>query len=368
MSDIPLGRMALEKGWLTPAQLLEALGEQAEATLADGQAEQIGAILVRKGMIKQGQLNELLEAQKGVVPAPRPVAKIKSQQLIKPRVFGRYLLIEELSRGSSGVVYRALDGKHGRKVAVKIFFRPGRREEVNRDLARFERETTLARKLPGHPHILKLLKAGVIGKDRFIAMEFIEGRTMAVWLKEKGVRLREMVGVLRDIARAVHHSHVHGIVHRDLKPENVLVNTEGHALLADFGLAKPINHTDSTVVTLSGMLLGTPAYMSPEQARGLRNVDARTDVYSLGVMLHEILTGCVPFGQKATLMVLLQLVEGKMPTPTEVTRKNGLPDPDAALESICLEALARFPEKRTATAEKLAEQLTRWLESEGKDR
>jgi hypothetical protein len=257
-----------------------------------------------------------------------------------------------------GVVYEAVDEELRRRVALKTMLAPPGAAAAE-DEERFLREARLAARLPKHPGVVGVHEAGSAAGRRYIAMEFVDGRPFSKWRREPGRRLEEQVAVLRDTALAVHHAHAHGVLHRDLKPENVLVDAGGSPHVTDFGLAKSMGQDVSTSLTASGMVMGTPTHMSPEQARGLKSVDGRSDVYSLGVMLYEVLAGRVPFQGETAIEVLMKAVKNA-PVPPSTISKSA----DRTLEAVALKCLAKRPQDRYASAEALARDLGRWLDGE----
>ncbi|HYE99383.1 MAG TPA: protein kinase [Planctomycetota bacterium] len=278
-----------------------------------------------------------------------------------PASFGKYMLLRELGRGGMGIVYEAVDSTLNRKVALKTMVpNPLQDPELARqERERFLREGQLAARLPKHPHLVGLYEAGVVEGRRYLAMELVDGRPLAEWAAA-GASLRDRVAVLRDAARAVHHAHEQGVIHRDLKPANILVDGRSRAHVTDFGLAKMVGQDTQISITSPGFIVGTPAYISPEQAQGLKSTDRRTDIYALGVMLYEAITGRPPFMGETAIEILMKAVKNPVPTPSTVLRNAGPVDP--ALERICLKALAKKPEERYATAEAFADDLTRWLD------
>jgi hypothetical protein len=194
-------------------------------------------------------------------------------------------------------------------------------------------------------------------------MEFISGVPMLEWWKDKSIRLRQQVAVLRDAALGVHHAHEHGVIHRDLKPENILVDAAGQPHITDFGLAKDMHQSPKDALTGKGMVVGSPHYMSPEQVRGIR-VDRRTDVYSLGVILYEMFTGRRPFEGGTPEEVMLKALKNTAPSPSSVMQSQVNPVLHRSLENVCLKAIARGRDERYATAKAFAEDLTRWLGGE----
>ena len=288
-------------------------------------------------------------------PPPAPQAPI--------RRFGKYAILREVGRGSMGVVYEALDTQLDRKVALKLMRTEDLADpqEVGIEEGRFIREAQMIAKVPKHPGIVNVYEAGVLEGRRYIAMEFIQGLPLPVWRKRGSVALRQQVRVLRDVALAVHHAHQHGVIHRDLKPLNILVDAENHACVTDFGLAKRTGPGLASTYTSLGEVKGTPAYMSPEQARGDRKVDARTDIYSLGAILYEILTGQPPFLGETPMAVLLKVVDEPVEPPSRRARALVAVPGGRFLEEICLKALSKNPQDRPSSAKAFADDLTTWL-------
>ncbi|MEK7466541.1 MAG: serine/threonine-protein kinase [Planctomycetota bacterium] len=275
-----------------------------------------------------------------------------------PRQVGRYRLLSQLGQGGMGVVFEAEDPDLGRHVALK-FMNAG--QFLEEHVSRFLRESRLAARLR-HPHIITVHEVGTAelygNQVPYLCMELVRGRTLQDDLASGGFDLNIVVSMLERIARAVHYAHEEGVLHRDLKPSNILIDAAGTPYLTDFGLARPMDN--ATQLTLSGVMIGTPDYMSPEQATGrTRDLGPWTDVWSLGVILYEAATGTLPF-RKDNVLGTLAAVQEDDPTP--LTQVNPSVHPD--LEIIVRKALQKSHARRYATARDLANDLKRWLGGE----
>jgi serine/threonine-protein kinase len=211
--------------------------------------------------------------------------------------------------------------------------------------------------------VVGVYEAGILDGNRYIAMELITGVPMLEWWRDKSIRLRQQVAVLRDAVLGVHHAHEHGVIHRDLKPENILIDAALQPHITDFGLAKEMLQSPKDALTGKGMVVGSPHYMSPEQVRGIR-VDRRADVYSLGVILYELFTGRRPFEGGTPEEVMLKALKSQAPSPSSVMRSQMNPVLHRSLENVILKAIAHDRNERYPTAKALAEDLTRWLGGE----
>jgi serine/threonine-protein kinase len=282
---------------------------------------------------------------------------------------GKYLLVRHAGKGGMGVVYEALDLQLNRRVALKLMLAAPAPEgqPPSQEEERFVREAQLAAKLR-HPNIVTVYEAGVLEGRPYIAMQFVSGRPLSDLLGKGGLPLRQLVKILRDVALALHHAHQEGVLHRDLKPANILVDAHQTPYVTDFGLAKetrrPGAPTPGPAITLSDRVVGTPQYMSPEQALGEKQVDRRADVYSLGAILYEFLAGRPPFRGDSPIEILTKVVTEEVVPPSNLARARGVALPDRTLESICLKALAKKPAERYPTAKALADDLSRWLKGE----
>jgi serine/threonine-protein kinase len=278
-----------------------------------------------------------------------------------PRRFADFELLEELGRGGMGVVYKARQRALQRTVALKMILRGELASPA--DLARFQIEAQAAAKLD-HPNIVPVYGAGECDGQAYFSMRYVEGQTLAALLASGPLKPREAARILATVARAVHYAHEHGILHRDLKPSNVLLERRAGSEnppvphVTDFGLAKLV--ADGPGLTQTGAIVGTPAYVAPEQATGSRGKPSpASDVYSLGVILYEMLTGRPPF-QAATPVDTLLLVLDQDPVRPRLL--NPKVDPD--LELICLKCLQKEPALRYASAADLAADLEAFLSGE----
>lgn len=268
------------------------------------------------------------------------------------RRFGDYELIREIARGGMGVVYRARQPKLNRDVALKMILSgelasPG-------EIERFYREAEAAANLE-HPGIIPIFEIGEIEGQHFFSMALVEGHSLAERLKEGPIAPREAVEITKKVSEAIAYAHRRNVIHRDLKPANVLIDYEGQPKVTDFGLAKQTEA--SAGLTATGQIIGTPSFMPPEQASGrVQEVDARSDVYSLGALLYALLTGRAPFQAASVMDTLKQVIEQE---PVPPRRLNSVIHSD--LEIICLKCLSKSQESRYQSADALVDELDRFL-------
>jgi eukaryotic-like serine/threonine-protein kinase len=363
------------------AQLLAALTDEAR----QGQAPDLDAAAAQHPDLA-AELRELWAAAlfaeeftKSTVALPQPAtAKPGPSAVDLRRSFGDYELLEEIGRGGMGIVYKAKQKSLQRLVALKMILRGDLATMA--DQARFQAEPRAAAHLQ-HPNIVAVYEAGECDGQAYFSMQYVEGQTLAALMLGGPLRPHDAARYLAAVSRAVHYAHEHGILHRDLKPSNVLLDRNGQPHVTDFGLAKRVTPTRSAelgarnettarsefrvprselALTLSGAIIGTPAYMAPEQVSNSRGKPSpASDVYSLGVILYEMLTGRPPF-QGATPVDTLLLVLDQDPVRPRLL--NPKVDPD--LELICLKCLQKEPDLRYRSAADLAADLEAFLHSE----
>jgi hypothetical protein len=281
----------------------------------------------------------------GILPGVTPL----------PATFGDYELLEEIGRGGMGVVYRAVQKSLGRTVAIKMLLRRDLASPA--DLLRFRSEAEAAARLD-HPGIVSIFEVGEFDGHPFYSMQLVEGTTLAKRLLQGPLPAREAAALLAKVADAVQVAHTRGVLHRDLKPSNILIDAGGEPHVSDFGLAKRLEAEES--VTHTGAILGTPCYMSPEQAAGSRgDVGPTSDVWSLGAILYQMLTGRPPFQASSPMDTLLAVLESDPPVPRSIDRQV-----DRDLEMIALKSLQKPQELRYGSAAELAADLRAFLSGE----
>ncbi|MEC8507688.1 MAG: serine/threonine-protein kinase [Planctomycetota bacterium] len=272
-----------------------------------------------------------------------------------PTTFGDFELVEEIGRGGMGVVYRARQQSLGREVALKLILLDHLASETDR--ARFYAEARAAAKLE-HPHIVPVYDLGDVQGRPYISMKLIEGSTLSSQLQNGHMDGKSAAKLLIPLCQAVQYAHENSVLHRDVKPSNIMINHEGQAFLTDFGLAKDLRETPT--LTRTGAVVGTPAYMPPEQASGQKpTLDPTSDVYSLGAVLYHMITGQPPFVGRTGLETVLMVMEQDPPSPRSLTR--GL---DRDLEMIILRCLQKPPDLRYASASALEQDLNAYLNNE----
>jgi serine/threonine protein kinase/Flp pilus assembly protein TadD len=271
------------------------------------------------------------------------------QSRLQPSLADRYAIEREVGRGGMATVFLAHDLRHHRSVALKVLHPE---LAVSLGSERFLREIQIAARLQ-HPHIVPLYDSGQAGELLYYVMPFIEGESLRARLEREGrLGLEEGVRIGRAIASALDYAHRQKVVHRDIKPENVMLH-EGEPLVTDFGIAKAVTEAVSGSLTQTGTAVGTPTYMSPEQAAGDADLDARSDIYSLGAMLYEMIGGSAPFTGPT-----VQAIIAKLFTDPVASLREHRPETPEWLESAIIKALAKAPDARFATAAQFAQALT----------
>ncbi|HEX2659332.1 MAG TPA: serine/threonine-protein kinase, partial [Polyangia bacterium] len=267
----------------------------------------------------------------------------------------RYRLIEEVGQGGMAVVYRAKDDSLKREVAIKVLHRHLASEPESK--ARLEREAQAVAKLR-HDNILEIFDySGADAQSAYLVTEFIDGQTLKQFLTKHMIKHPEVAMLIAvELCGALVHAHGMGIIHRDIKPENVMIRKDGVLKLMDFGIAQVL---DLERMTVTGQLLGSPAYMAPELIEG-KALDVRTDVFSVGILLYQMATGTLPFSGKNPHEVLRKITEGRFPDPRSVNRLAG-----AGIARIMSRALAHDPDARYATMQALLVDLREQLDDAG---
>ena len=352
-----LERLVNAKDDQTSAERLEE-AVRAHPELADEIRELYG---VAQFATDIGMLNQLNETQ---VPSQTGVPRDDSWSAVGSQL-GDYELLEEIGRGGMGVVYRAHQKSLDRIVALKMI--PNAAFAASTDIARLRGEAIAAARL-NHPNIVPVHEVGEHDEQPWFSMQFIEGQTLSERLADGPIDAEEAVRLLIPIVEAIGAAHKAGVLHRDLKPSNIMLADDGTAFVTDFGLAKRVPVTDESLtgagsdsgLTQTGAILGTPSWMSPEQAAGQTDsVSGASDIYSLGTILYAMLTGRPPFQSASPLDTLLMVMEQDPPAIRVLN-----PAIDADLEMIVLKCLQKPRDLRYSTPEELAADLSAWLHRE----
>ena len=260
-------------------------------------------------------------------------------------VLGQYEVLEKIGVGGMATVYKAHQRKLDRAVAIKIMHQTIAQDE--NFLARFEREARIIAKLD-HPYIVPIYDYDSYEGQPYLVMKYIDGRTLKAILREGPVPPREVLRIMERVGSALEYAHQKGILHRDIKPSNIMVDERDDVYLMDFGLARATQSGESTMS--ADVMLGTPHYISPEQAQGNKDLDNRTDVYSLGVVLYELVTGRVPFMGDTSYAIIHSQITEKPPSPREIN-----PNIPPTVEAVLLKALAKNRDDRYPSATALVD-------------
>ncbi|MCW8132235.1 MAG: serine/threonine protein kinase, partial [Planctomycetota bacterium] len=333
-----LGEVAVEHGFMSQAQLDEAL--QVQAKLQElGVPEDLPAILRKRGFLTEDQVSACKKA------------------LNPKRVLAGFEIIEAVGKGAMGAVYKARQISMDRIVALKILPQDLAKDPTFKE--RFIREARASGKLD-HLNIVHGIDVGEERGITYFAMEFVDGTTIKRRLKKEGaLPWEEAVRVVLQIADALAYAWKHGIIHRDIKPDNIMMGKDGVAKLCDLGLAKELHSAEESGLTQSGQAVGTPHYISPEQAKGRKDIDTRADIYSLGATMYHMLAGRVPFEESNSTAVMVMHVTDEAPSPRDIKV-----DVPADLELIVAKAMAKEPKDRYSDPAHLAEDLTLVLSGE----
>jgi serine/threonine-protein kinase len=330
-----LARIALDLKLVSPEELGEALRLQEEA-LQQGRELLLGAILVERGWLSHEGLDRILKEQRSRLDANPGLS--------------RYELRQRVGEGATAVVYHAWDRELDRPVAVKLL-----RDEVSLDplgRKRFLQEVQAAMRLY-HPNLVSVFGAGDAAGRPFLVMELVKGRALSEILKKRRPDEREVAGWVEQAARGAGAAHARGIVHRDLKPANLLITLSGEVKVTDFGLAREADLGKG--ITAAGSALGTPMYMAPEQVSAKPSTP-RTDVYALGIILYEALTGASPHAGRSVMEIYKKTM---LEEPLPPSRKN--PKVSPALDAIVMKALQKSPELRPPDGSAVADELKGFL-------
>ena len=355
-------QLAAELRELWPALLLaEGLGSQAArlargeiAMPGEGRREASPRAAQSPGSGDDATLDLPLRSANDV-PAQNLPGSSSSLSGALPREFGDYQLLNELGRGGMGIVYQARQHSLRRNVAIKMLLR--REFASPEDLARFQAESTSAARLD-HPHIVPVYEVGECQGQPYFSMKYVEGTTLADRLAAGPLSSREAAQLMAPICRAIHYAHQRGVLHRDLKPSNILLDRDGRPHVTDFGLAKRLT-TDDTL-TGTGMIVGTPSYMAPEQAAGNRGqIGPASDIYGLGTILYQAITGRPPFQAASPVDTVLMVLEQDPLPPRLLNAKV-----DRDLELVVLRCLQKPIDLRYASAAALADDLEAYLGGE----
>jgi eukaryotic-like serine/threonine-protein kinase len=337
------GELAVELGLISPEQLNAALEKQTTLRASSAKSR-LGETLIIMNLLTVEQVKKVLSEQ-------RKRRQADADKILPMEHFGEYRLLSKLGEGGMGVVYKAHDPLADRFIALKVL---RKNFGANREfLDRFDREARLAGSL-SHRHIVTCYTAGVKNGVQYMALEFVEGTTLKSEITRWGGRVpeHEALRVAHDIAVGLAHAHEKGVVHRDIKPDNILVAHDGTVKISDFGTAKSV--LDNESLTQTGMIIGTPYYISPEQVRALKDVDHRADLYALGGTLYHMLTGHVPFYAPTVLEIMRAHLNAELENPADLN-----PQLSGDAVQIVTKLMAKEPTERYQAAQELVEDLDR---------
>jgi serine/threonine-protein kinase len=349
------GDIAVARNLLTWAQVRDALKRQAEYK-QKGIPLRIGECCVELSLLTQAQVNDVLSIQRDKRKAAAPVnerrpveAEFNIEDIEDGETYklGRYTLDKRLG-GAMGIVFRGTDDQTGSIVALKVL--PRNLAHDPNFVERFKREVKATCVL-SHPNIVHIYDTGIEQGVFYLATEFIDGETLTSKLRRE-TRISELdcLKIMRDVGKALSHAHSRRVLHRDLKPDNVMIAKDGTVKLADFGLAKFLR--DEQPITAEGIAVGTPHYISPEQARALKETDHRSDLYSLGATMFHMVTGRLPYEGDNGAEVMKRHVFEAVPDPRSVR-----PDMTPALADLLLKLMAKSPSQRPQSADEMVDEI-----------